>query len=298
MSDQKEQKPTKDTGAWYVGELPPVRTQEAIDNLGMSKESFTNRLKKFIKKQGAQVVGICDALPWEDEVDFSPKRYMRMANSVIVFGVMNNEAAVDYAPLRMRLLTEGYTENVVKKIHHNVTRTMQGYGFVALPMILYYIHDMGQLKRDPSYRGVYREPIDKILAAEKAGLGVRGKNDYLLNPDYGPRLMLGVILTDAPLIPDTPISNLDFCSSCKICEETCPTGAIREGHEFDIWTCISRQEGKQMVYQVDPLRGRFVRRQTGSIAAAEFEPICPRPCYTLCPVGSKRLTKKFPKKME
>ncbi len=285
----------KDTGAWYAGQLPPVNTQEAIDNLGMSLDVFTKRLKLYVKQQGAQVVGVCKAEPWEDNPDFSPKRWMRMADSVIVFGILYNEAAMDFAPSRTRLTMEAYTENVVKKIHNNVTRTLEEYGFYALPLILYYIHDMDQLKRDPNYRGLYKDPIDKVLAAEKAGLGVRGWNNYLLNPDYGPRLMLGVVITDAPLTADSPLKNLDYCSSCKLCEELCPTEAIRAGHAFDMWSCVSRQEGKIMVYQGDPIHGRFIRSQGGALAATEFEPICPRPCFTQCPVGTKRLTRNISK---
>jgi epoxyqueuosine reductase QueG len=275
-----------------MGKLPPVKTQEAIDNLGMDMDTFTKRMKLYVKQQGAATVGVCKAEPWEDNPDFSPKRWMRMGDSVIVFGVLYNEAAMDYAPVRTRLTMEAHTENVVKKIHHNLTRTLEEYGFYALPLILYYIHDMDQLKRDPNYRGLYKDPIDKVLAGEKAGLGVRGWNNYLINPDYGPRLMLGVVITDAPLTADQPLKDIEYCSSCKLCEELCPTGAIREGHPFDIWTCNSRPEGKVMVYQGDPIHGRFIRSQGGALAATEFTPVCPRPCFTKCPIGEKRLTKK------
>src|SRR5512140_1342715 len=45
------------------------------------------------------------------------------------------------------------------------------------------------------------------MAATSAGLGWIGKNGLLISADYGPRLSLATILTDAKLRPDVPIEH-------------------------------------------------------------------------------------------
>ena len=62
-------------------------------------------------------------------------------------------------------------------------------------------------------------------AAELAGLGVIGRNYLLTNPKYGNLLWLSAVLTDADLIPDKKCE-YNFCDSCDICIEACPSGAL------------------------------------------------------------------------
>ena len=67
------------------------------------------------------------------------------------------------------------------------------------------------------------------LVARDAGLGEIGRMGLLMTPDYGPRVRIGVISTDMPLIPDNyspDHSVLDFCRICKKCAECCPAHSI------------------------------------------------------------------------
>lgn len=63
------------------------------------------------------------------------------------------------------------------------------------------------------------------MAATSAGLGWIGKNGLLISPDYGPRLSLVTVLTDAPFEPDEPIEHSQ-CGSCSLCATYCPSNAI------------------------------------------------------------------------
>lgn len=62
------------------------------------------------------------------------------------------------------------------------------------------------------------------VAAARAGLGWIGKSCCLVNPDVGPRLRLGTVLTDAPFEPDQPMENR--CGDCVKCVEICPPRAL------------------------------------------------------------------------
>jgi reductive dehalogenase len=67
------------------------------------------------------------------------------------------------------------------------------------------------------------------LVARDAGLGDIGRMGILMTPELGPRVRLGVVTTDLPLVVDgrSPRADmLDFCRICKKCAETCPSRAI------------------------------------------------------------------------
>jgi len=73
--------------------------------------------------------------------------------------------------------------------------------------------------------------------AEKAGIGWRGKNSLIINPDFGSFIFLAVIITDLELPADNPIKNR--CGDCQLCIDSCPTSCITENRNIDASNCIS-----------------------------------------------------------
>jgi epoxyqueuosine reductase QueG len=72
--------------------------------------------------------------------------------------------------------------------------------------------------------------------AQDAGLGELGRLGYLITPDLGPRVRLGAVTTDLPLIPDRPgaFGVQDFCAECRKCAVNCPSNAIPHGEKVDV----------------------------------------------------------------
>jgi reductive dehalogenase len=72
--------------------------------------------------------------------------------------------------------------------------------------------------------------------AHDAGLGELGRIGYLMSPNFGPRIRLGAITTDMPLVPDKPVSFgvQDFCTKCLKCAANCPSGAISDGDKTSV----------------------------------------------------------------
>ena len=69
--------------------------------------------------------------------------------------------------------------------------------------------------------------------AVDAGLGEVGRLGYLMTKELGPRIRLGAVTTDLPLVPDSPvdIGAEDFCTICKKCATCCPSRSIPEEDE-------------------------------------------------------------------
>ena len=73
----------------------------------------------------------------------------------------------------------------------------------------------------------------------EAGLGFIGKNHQLIHPTLGSMVHPGEILINQPV----PISNTQYpisqhCADCRLCLDTCPTGALRN-KVWDATQCIA-----------------------------------------------------------
>ena len=59
-----------------------------------------------------------------------------------------------------------------------------------------------------------------------AGLGRLGRNNLLINKQYGNMIQIGALLTDLELEPD-PLADYEVCPThCRICLENCPAQAL------------------------------------------------------------------------
>ncbi len=79
-------------------------------------------------------------------------------------------------------------------------------------------------------------------AAHRAGLGWFGKNSLMLVPGLGSWLVLGTVVTDAPLVPTAPDGgspHAEGCGSCSRCLTACPTGALVAPGVLDARRCLA-----------------------------------------------------------
>ena len=81
-------------------------------------------------------------------------------------------------------------------------------------------------------------------AAHLAGLGVIGKNNLLVTPEFGTRVRLRGIFIEAELEPTGPL-DLDPCKGCdKPCHRACPRDAFRSG-SFERALCKKENDQRE-----------------------------------------------------
>lgn len=82
-------------------------------------------------------------------------------------------------------------------------------------------------------------PVMEKALAWRAGLGCIGRNQLLIHPKLGSYVLLGGVLTTAPLAADEPGSApYSICGDCRRCVRQCPTQALSETH-LDATQCLS-----------------------------------------------------------
>ena len=114
-------------------------------------------------------------------------------------------------------------------------------------------------------------PIVERAAAREAGIGSYGKNALLITRDAGSWVVLGELVTDAPLEPDDP-AQLEDCGGCSICLHACPSGAIPSPFVIDQTRCISH------LTQMKDLIPRELRPLVGSriYGCDVCQEVCPK----------------------
>ena len=72
-------------------------------------------------------------------------------------------------------------------------------------------------------------------AAREAGLGSIGRHGLLITPQFGPRVRLACLLTDAEIEP-SPKRQKDYCVNCDACIRVCPAKVLQPPKEGEIYS--------------------------------------------------------------
>lgn len=109
----------------------------------------------------------------------------------------------------------------------------EGYRSIALP------------RRLPMEPGM-RFPLSFCHIAEAAGMGTIGTHTLIITPEFGTRVRLACLLTEAPLQTTKRQDPVDDCTHCLDCVKVCPIDAISS-------------PGPGLRYEVDAARCKFYR---------------------------------------
>ena len=102
--------------------------------------------------------------------------------------------------------------------------------------------------------GLFHSYIQKLIAT-LGGLGEEGVSGAFLTPEYGPKVMLAGIVTNAPLELDSPNLVNKVCKKDYECAEVCPCSAISKEnyppYNFNRNRCLWATTGTLRATEVD-----------------------------------------------
>ncbi|MFC2129572.1 tRNA epoxyqueuosine(34) reductase QueG [Bacteroidota bacterium] len=123
--------------------------------------------------------------------------------------------------------------------------------------------------------------LDRAWAVE-AGLGWIGRNSNLINRELGSFVFIGELIIDLELEYNT-IPESDFCGSCSICIDACPTNAILNNRTIDSNSCISFLTIENRAEIPEDFKGKLENRMFGCDI-----------CQDVCPWNQKSLSNDLP----
>lgn len=180
-------------------------------------QDLTSEFKAATREAGAHLVGVAGTerlcgLPTRPEGLW--ERFPR----AVSLAVHLSDATLDMIEdVPTPLYHEHYlvVNGLLDRLATQATFWLQERGWSALPIPTSKTLDVRELRGAVSHKAV----------AVAAGVGWQGKSLLTVSPEYGPRIRLVSVLTNAPLAADEPLRNR--CGGCSACVDACPVGAIR-----------------------------------------------------------------------
>lgn len=179
-----------------------MSTKHDIDVQKLDTETVKNEAREI----GFDLVGVADAEviaenPPPGANDITPEDLVHGAASVIALAdrTTHGASSIRDGEQTPRRRTADYANN-----------TALGVLEEKMLDLLYYLEDNGhpsltvqpEMTRSRQYDQMDEGPLSLPHVAVEAGLGTLGLNLQLLTPEYGPRVILGAIVTTADLEPD------------------------------------------------------------------------------------------------
>jgi reductive dehalogenase len=202
---------------------PGIGLDPNANERGEKKVSDPTILTDMVKKAGlffgAGLVGIADLnRTWLYTHDRKSEPYTipESYNRAVVMAVEMDYDAIASSPTFTSAAATGLGYSMMAFIEAELVSFISRMGFHAMACG----NDVGM----------------SVPMAIDAGLGQYGRHGLLITKPFGPRVRIAKVLTDMPLIPDSPDfdfceSVVRFCETCEKCATACPSQSIPFGKE-------------------------------------------------------------------
>lgn len=286
----------------------------------MSYDLDASTVKEMAKSFGADLVGIAsaetlNAFPPDPKWPQTPDRISPYVKSVVVIakripvGAFRAKSNIPVQYIDMLVL------RAMDKAGYRLTEWLENEGHPSFVT--------AAQETDWSYKNASYGRLSTRHLGIEAGLGTFGLEVNILTPEFGPRIYLTGILTEAEIEPDERITE-QVCigESCSRCLHSCPSDAVRhfgidkracatEAQEFG-FTTILQFWGHFIQQDAETQRALLTDRELfgfwqGLLRVVGSFGDCPR-CLAVCPVGNdyhahladvqKVIPEKTPEKVE
>jgi epoxyqueuosine reductase len=200
-----------------------------------------------------------------DYHEFKGVRWREEHKSILVWALVHpiSEPVLDWWSMKVPGFTPG---NGVMRLQSKKLRRWMGeeLGIKAL-----------SLPYQVEYGGAFLKD-----SAHLAGLGVIGKNNLLVTPEYGTRVRLRGMFIEAELEPTGPLVGFDPCTGCDMpCHRACPRDAFRSG-SFERAYC--KEENDDRYANEELIEGSIMGIEEASMV---MKPC--RYCELACPIAQE-----------
>ena len=183
------------------------------------KEEIIQKAESF----GIDIVGVAPVTRWETynetEPAYYPQNIWPETKTVIVLGVQIFLPMLETTPSIVYSELYNTTNRLLDEAAYKLANYLNRKGQQAFFFPRDAYGDISVLLKKPS------AAFSHVLAGKYAGLGTIAYNHCLLTREFGPRVRLVSVLTDARIPPDSVIEK-DLCIKCEVCKECCPTNAF------------------------------------------------------------------------
>lgn len=210
--------------ATYTQEVKNIAQQLGFDFCGISKAAFleddARRLEAWLQQNKH---GHMQYMANHFDLRTDPRKLVPGTQSVIT--LLYNYYPEEIQPVDLPKISKyaygnDYHDVIRKKLHE----------FLAL---------MNEKIGKVEGRGfVDSAPVLERAWAQKSGLGWIGKNANLIHKNQGSFFFIATLMVDLVLEYDHPLQK-DYCGTCTICIDACPTDAIISPAVVDGSKCIS-----------------------------------------------------------
>ncbi len=181
-------------------------------------------LEKIACREGMAVFGVAEMAPLRDILHDSILGAAQGLDFGISIGFRLSDPIIDGIADRPTLIYKHHykvanymLDRAAAVIHTYIS--LKGYRTLPVPasQVVDWNNNLGHLSH-------------KAIAVQ-AGLGWIGKSALFVHPEHRARLRLATVLTDMPLEPGSPRTDLS-CGDCNDCIKACPAGAItKQGYD-------------------------------------------------------------------
>ena len=206
---------------------------------------LANQLKDFIKDQcGIPAVGIAPVYDLSPEEIKAMQKHNQIMSSYTPIHPPDTPISHpgDFLDKAKAIIVLGFNQYFGRKELPGNPPRGEIMNFYVNPDCLAHIAERSdkvvRFLADHGYQGIQLAigiPIKTMTA--RSGLGRYGKNAVIQAPSMGSWLGLNMLITDAPLEPDSPLDT--DCGECCLCQDACPTGALHEPYKCDIERCLT-----------------------------------------------------------
>ncbi|MBO4877951.1 MAG: epoxyqueuosine reductase [Ruminococcus sp.] len=262
----KEKKKKSDKAKKKIPEekkvLPPEEKPQLSD-----EERLKEKLVKRAHKLGINKIRFANVERWEEfheiEKEFYPQSIWPWSRTVISLAVQIFPSMIETTPSVVYSELYNTTNRYLDEAAYLIANYLNQKGYRAhfFPRDCY--GDISVLVKKPE------AAFSHVIAGKYAGMGTIGMNHTLLTPEFGPRIRLVSVITDAVIPPDDMFQE-ELCLRCKMCVKNCPTQAFtphddRIVADMDKFRCAAYHQ---------KLKGEF-RYPCGV-------------CVAVCPVGADK----------